>query len=233
MVTGMTAVYVPYWVFSGQTFTYWTSDTSQTPPGSRSGWYPVSGEHRGNYSGVLIGASGVLTPSETASLCPFELSAGVPPEQVDLNNVVYEQFRVQRKYARPLAQQGLESLEAQACQQYVPGNCRNMKVNVRVENLAAEPVLLPVYIMAYQYRQKVYRFLVNGHSTYEFKRDTAYTHLRIDGLFFGVLLAYFQQFHRSCCLALDCWSASAACLAAAAPAATACADWGDVQPARW
>jgi len=122
----------------------------------------LSGEHQGNYSGVLIGASGVLTPSETASLCPFELSAGVPPEQVDLNNVVYEQFRVQRKYARPLAQQGLESLEAQACQQFVPGNCRNMKVNVRVQNLAAEPVLLPVYIMAYQYRKQVYRFLVNG-----------------------------------------------------------------------
>ena len=153
---------MPYWVFSGQTFTYWTADTSQTPPGARASWYPVSGEHRGTYSGVLIGASGVLTPSETLSLCPFELSTGVPPEQVDLNNVVYEQFRVQRKYARPLAQQGLESLEAQACQQYVPGNCRNMKVNLRVENLAAEPVLLPVYIMAYQYRQKVYRFLVNG-----------------------------------------------------------------------
>jgi hypothetical protein len=69
---------------------------------------------------------------------------------------------VQRKYARPLAQQGLESLEAQACRQYVPGNCRNMKVNVRVQNLAAEPVLLPVYIMAYQYRKQVFRFLVNG-----------------------------------------------------------------------
>ena len=69
---------------------------------------------------------------------------------------------MQRKYARPLAQQGLENLEAQACQQYVAGNCRNMKVNVRVQNLTAEPVLLPVYIMAYQYRLKVYRFLVNG-----------------------------------------------------------------------
>ena len=162
VVTGLTAVFVPYWVFSGQVFTYWTADTSQVPFGASASWYPMSGEHRGNYSGVLIGASGVLTPSETASLCPFELSTGVPPEQVDLNNVVYEQFRVQRKYARPLAQQGLENLEAQACKQYVPGNCRNMKVNVRVQNLAAEPVLLPVYIMAYQYRQKVYRFLVNG-----------------------------------------------------------------------
>ena len=42
-------------MFSGQTFTYWTADTSQTPPGARASWYPVSGEHRGTYSGVLIG----------------------------------------------------------------------------------------------------------------------------------------------------------------------------------
>ena len=45
---------------------------------------------------------------------------------------------------------------------YVPGNCRNLKVNVRVEGLTGEPVLLPVWIMAYRYKDQVYRFLVNG-----------------------------------------------------------------------
>ena len=30
---------------------------------------------------VLVGASGALTPGETAKLCPFELSAGVAPAQ--------------------------------------------------------------------------------------------------------------------------------------------------------
>jgi hypothetical protein len=62
-----------------------------------------------------------------------------------------------------LARQGLESLEAAVCQQrYVPGRCRNMKVNVLLEGLASEPALLPVWIMAYRYRDQVFRFLLNG-----------------------------------------------------------------------
>ena len=56
----------------------------------------------------------------------------------------------------------LENLESQACRQFVPANCRNLKVNVRVEGLTGEPVLLPVWIMAYRYRDQVFRFLVNG-----------------------------------------------------------------------
>jgi predicted RNA-binding Zn-ribbon protein involved in translation (DUF1610 family) len=158
----MKPVYVPYWVFDATTHTYWTADSSNTPPGARGDWYPLAGDHHGRYSGVLIGASSALTPQETAAICPFDLAAGRAPEEVDLENAIVEQFRVQRKYARPLARQGLENLERQACAPYVPGRCRNLKVNVRLENLTSEPVLVPVWIMAYRYRESVYRFLING-----------------------------------------------------------------------
>jgi hypothetical protein len=162
MVTKMAAVYVPYWVFSGRTFSYWTADSSQTPAGARGNWFPMSGEHRQQISGMLIGASGALTPAETTAICPFDLSRGVRPDQIDLENAVFEPFRVQRRYARPLAQQGFEERVRQACQPYVPGQCRNLKANVRVEELSSEAVLLPVWIAAYRYRDQVFRFLVNG-----------------------------------------------------------------------
>jgi hypothetical protein len=162
VVTKLTQVYVPYWVFAAKVFTYWTADSSQTPPGARGDWFPLAGENRGTYSGVIVGASSVLTPTETDGICPFELGKAVSPDQVDLENVVYEQFRVQRKYARPLAQAGLEAREREACRKFVPGNCRNMKVNLRVEGLTGEPVLLPVWIMAYRYKDQLHRFLVNG-----------------------------------------------------------------------
>ena len=164
IVTKLTAVYVPYWVFSAKTFTYWTADSSQTPWGARANWCPVSGEHRGAYTGLLIGASSSLSPAETHSLCPFDLTQAIPTEQADLENALFEQFQVQRKYARPLAQQGLETLERQACAALVPGNSRNVHVNVRIEGLSAEPVLLPVWIMAYTYRERTFRFLLNGQS---------------------------------------------------------------------
>jgi hypothetical protein len=161
-VAHLRPVFVPFWSFAARLFTYWTADTSQTPPGARGDWFPMFGENHSTYEGVLVGGSSTLTPAETHAICPYDLSAAVPPEQVDLDNVVYEQFRVQRKYARPLAHAALEGLERQACSMYVPGNCRNLKVNLRVEGLAGVPVLLPVWIVAYRYRDQVYRFLVNG-----------------------------------------------------------------------
>ncbi len=161
-VVAMTPIYVPFWVFEADTHTYWTADSSHTPPGARASWFPVCGEHDGQYSGLLVGASGALTPAETAALCPFDLSTAVPPEQIDLANITFERFTVPRKYARPLASQGLESLESQACQQYVPGKCRNLNVNVRIINLASRPLLVPVWIMAYRYRDQVFRFFANG-----------------------------------------------------------------------
>jgi len=163
VVHRMAAVYVPYWSFSARTHTYWTADSSRTPPGARASWYPLWGEHRGEYRGLLIGASGALSPAETHAICPFDLARAVKPDEVDLENATLEQFRVQRKYARPLARAGIEQLERQTCQsRYVPGSCRNMKVNVRVEGQTSEPILLPVWIMAYRYRDQTYRFLVNG-----------------------------------------------------------------------
>jgi predicted RNA-binding Zn-ribbon protein involved in translation (DUF1610 family) len=161
-VVTMTAVYVPYWVFEAQTHTFWTADTSHTPPGARASWYPVTGQHEGTYRGLLVGASGALTPSETAALCPFDLASAVPPEKIDLTNSIYERFTVPRKYARPLANQGFEQLEAEACGQYVPGSPRNLKVNVRITDLTSQPMIVPVWIMAYRYQDRVFRFLANG-----------------------------------------------------------------------
>jgi len=161
-VTKIAAVYVPYWVFTAKTFTFWSADTDQTPYSARGDWMPLTGTHHGNYAGVLVGASGVLTPAETNALCPYDLGAAMPPEQVDLKHTIVEQFRVQRKYARPQARQGLEGLEQQACSQYVPGRHRNLRVNVRIEGLSSEAVLFPVWVMAYRYEDRLFRFLVNG-----------------------------------------------------------------------
>jgi len=162
-VVKMSPVYVPYWIFEAKTHTHWTADTNQTPPGARGDWCPLSGEHHGQYSGLLVGASGVLSPRETSEVSPFDLADAVAPEEVDLENVTVEQFSMPRKFARPLARQALEQAEAAACDRaYIPGRARNVHVNVRIEQMSSEPVLLPVWIMAYRYKDRLFRFLVNG-----------------------------------------------------------------------
>ncbi len=162
-IVEMAPVYVPYWVFQAKTHSFWTADTSDTPSGARGDWCPLSGEHREEYSGLLIGASGALTAGETASIHPFDLSQGVPPDEVDLDNVTVERFNLQRKYARPIARQAIDNRVTQTVDRhYVPGKSRNIHANVRVESMSSEPMLLPVWIMAYRYQDKLYRFLVNG-----------------------------------------------------------------------
>jgi len=37
-----------------------------------------------------------------------------------------------------------------------------MQVNVRILNMSSQPVLLPIWIMAYRYKKQVYRVLING-----------------------------------------------------------------------
>ena len=162
-ITKLRGVYVPYWVFSAETHTFWTADSGRPPLGARGDWVPVTGEHRGSYTGLLIGASGALTPAETALICPFELGAATSSAQIDFGDAALEECTVQRKYARPLARSGLEESEKQACaRRYLQGRHRNLKVNVRIEHLHSELVLLPLWIMAYRYKDQLYRFVVNG-----------------------------------------------------------------------
>ncbi|MCA9214220.1 MAG: hypothetical protein KDB27_14210 [Planctomycetales bacterium] len=162
-IANISGVYVPYWVFSADVHTYWTADSSVTPPGARADWYPVTGENRSSYSGLLVGASSVLSPQETEAICPFDLGAAVDASSVDLDNAIVEQFTVPRKYARPLARRGLEHSEERTCaERYLPRSHRNLKANIRIEQLRSEPILFPVWVMAYRYRDDLYRILING-----------------------------------------------------------------------
>lgn len=162
-VTEMAPVYVPYWSFSARTHTYWTADSSVTPAGAQADWYPLFGEHRGRYDGLLIGAGGTLSISESSEIGPFDLSRAVPPQEVDLDHAIVEQFSVPRRYARTLAVQSFHSGEAAVCAAtYVPGSARNVKVNVVLSGMRSEPILAPVWILAYRYRDRLFRFVING-----------------------------------------------------------------------
>ncbi|MCC9605418.1 zinc ribbon domain-containing protein [Blastopirellula sp. JC732] len=163
IIEKITPVYVPFWVFQAKVFSNWTADTSDLPYGARGDWRPVSGQHNAEYRGLLVGASGALTPQETDAIGPFHLNAAVQPSSIDFDSYTVEDFKVSRKYARPYARNGLEELERQACDaEYVPPRSRNVKVNLRIQDMSSEPMLLPIWIMAYRYKDQVFRFLING-----------------------------------------------------------------------
>lgn len=168
-VTDITPVYVPFWNFSADTHTYWTADSSAVPATARGTWRPLFGEMQNHYEGILVGASHVLSFAETAGLGRYDFSQAVPPDRVDLDNVTVEQFRMPRKYARPVARQIIEQLETEeSVRPSIPGRARNIRLNVKVTRLVGEPVLLPVWILAYRYKDRVYRFVINGQTGHSF-----------------------------------------------------------------
>jgi predicted RNA-binding Zn-ribbon protein involved in translation (DUF1610 family) len=158
----ISSVFVPFWVFEADADTKWTADSSPAPAGCRGDWYPVSGQNRARHSDILVGASSILTASEVDAIAPFQLQQAVRPEEVDLVNSIVEIFRLPRKNARPLAQAVVEERERQICSTYVPGRVRRVKVNVRIQGMTGRPVLLPVWILAYHYKDTVHRVLING-----------------------------------------------------------------------
>lgn len=162
VISKVTAVYVPFWVFSADVETAWTADTSNVPAGARGNWRPVSGTSQRRYDSILVGASGILTPMEVQEIAPFDLTAGVSPDKIDLVHAIVEEFRVTKRDARAMARSTIDRIVADEVRARVSGSTRNIHVNNRVQSMSSLPALLPVWIMAYHYKEKPFRVLVNG-----------------------------------------------------------------------
>lgn len=163
-LVAMQPVFLPCWRFAATTETRWTADSSETPSGARADWCPVGGRSDGRVEDVLVLASGSLTAREMEQLLPFDLAEGAAYAHGAAGEVPVEDFGRSRRGARPAARRSIEAAEAERCAAFVPGRSRHVHVNVVVRDLTSEPVLVPVWINAYRWKDRLYRFLVNGQS---------------------------------------------------------------------
>jgi len=163
-LTELTAVYVPVWVFATRVLTNWTADTSHTPFGAHAPWFPVASRGERSYDAIWIAASSGIPQRDLSAIWPFDVSTAVPPDKVDLVDVIVEQVTVSRRYARPRVQGILESFEVESVAREIPGKHRNIHVNVLMQDATSCAALVPIYAMAYRYRERVYRFVINGQS---------------------------------------------------------------------
>ena len=163
-VVAMQAVYVPCWCFRARAHTYYAADSSRTPFGARAGWCPVFGERAGHHEGVLVVASGSLVQSEIASIEPYDLARGVPYDRDAVRENIVEDYGVSRREARGRVQALMVDRERNLAAREVPGSSRNVRVNTLLTDLKSSPVLVPVWINAYRYKNQTYRFLINGQS---------------------------------------------------------------------
>jgi hypothetical protein len=152
----------PAWGFTAGARVSWTADSDA---GSRrSAWAPHSGQESMSFENILVSASRGLSERECEQLAGhYQLDTGEQaprgPEDAQV-----ERFDVTRSGARKQILAAVEALAAEEMKhEHVPGSrVRNLHVAVVLSSLETKRYALPAYVLAYQYRGKVYRVVVHG-----------------------------------------------------------------------
>ena len=74
-----------------------------------------------------------------------------------------EEYSVERDDAQKVCQQEFHRREQQNVADHLPGDThRDLQLSTRFSDVNSDLILLPVYLLAYRYRDKLYRFMING-----------------------------------------------------------------------
>ncbi|MDQ3262606.1 MAG: zinc ribbon domain-containing protein [Myxococcota bacterium] len=157
-------LYWPAWWCSARATVSWAADSDAG--NGRSSWAPHAGRTEFDFREVLIPGSRGLTLAECRALATrFNLAkGGLQPVGEAPEGTVFERFEATRSAARKLVVDALEEDARQRLQQGVipGGRFRKVKVALLLQGLRSRRILLPTYVLAYRYRDKLYRVLIHG-----------------------------------------------------------------------
>lgn len=176
------AVYLPFWSFDAiarsqwtamsgrhryRTESYQTVENNQTVTRQRqvqeTDWFPANGHHEAQYTWELVTASKGLEQKWVDAIEPFNYSELRQFQPQYMLGRGAEECAVDRGQAQHLAQQMIQQKESSECGRLVPGDThRDLQVSTMLDNVTARLLYLPIWVAAFNYKQNVYRFVVNG-----------------------------------------------------------------------
>ena len=174
----MQGIYVPFWTYDAQTEsdytgqrgdTYFVTQTVirdgkpvrvQVP---RIRWTPRRGRVRRFFDDVLILASPSLPKTHTDALEPWDLSGLQPYAPQYIAGFRAEAYRVTLEEGLREARARMDAVIARDVRLAIGGDQQRIhSVRTKVTDVTFKHILLPVWIAAYRYRGKSFRFVVNG-----------------------------------------------------------------------
>lgn len=157
-------LYWPAWLCDARAAVSWTADSDAGA--GRASWAPHAGHLEHEFKDVLIPASRGLTLAECRALAPrFRIAKGaIEPVGNAPEGTVFERFEATRSAARRIVVDALEGEAVAHLQQgVIPGKrFRKVKAELLLQGLRSKRVLLPTYVLAYRYRERLYRVLIHG-----------------------------------------------------------------------
>jgi DNA-directed RNA polymerase subunit RPC12/RpoP len=181
-VQELNGVYVPFWTFDADVDSRWTAEAgyhyyteeeyttqeqgrtvTKTRQVQHTRWERAWGQRNDHYDDVLVCASKGLPAELAARLHTFDTERLVPYSPGFLAGWRAEEYAIDLQGGFSTAKDVMAGSQEKRCASDVPGDTqRNLRVNNTFSRVTFKHVLLPVWIAAYRYHDKVYRFLVNG-----------------------------------------------------------------------
>ncbi len=176
-------VYLPFWSFTCRidsdwsarigeywyrTETYTTTDAkgrtvTRTRTVQETEWWPLAGRRHRYATGYYVSASAGLAQDEAESIQPYDLPAMVRYDPGYLAGWAAEDPQVDAPTAWKTFQAAMEARERSLTAAFLPGDTHTgLQVQCEFSGVAKDLMLLPVHVLCYQYRGKLYRFLING-----------------------------------------------------------------------
>jgi predicted RNA-binding Zn-ribbon protein involved in translation (DUF1610 family) len=176
-------VYLPFWQFSmgaesrwrAQIGEYWYRTETYTVKNAKgetetrtrqvreTEWFPLAGEHHEYYYGYIVPAGRSLSDTEARDIQPYRLASLTRYRPHFLAGWMCEDDTVPRDDARMLCENEFLRREKNAVAGFLPGDEHSdLRVETQLTVHDSDLVLLPVHILTYRYKDKLYRFIVNG-----------------------------------------------------------------------
>ncbi len=174
----MEGIYVPFWTFDADTASRYSGErgtiyyetmtvirdgkreTVQVP---RVRWTPARGKVARFFDDVLVLASKSLPKTFTDALEPWDLTALQPYLPQYLAGFRAEAYQVDLDAGFAEARMLMDRQIERDVRFDIGGDQQRIhQIDTRVSDVTFKHVLLPVWMAAYKYRGKTYRFVVNG-----------------------------------------------------------------------
>ncbi|MBN2892285.1 MAG: hypothetical protein JXL97_10480 [Bacteroidales bacterium] len=175
----MQGIYTPYWTYDSNTTTHYSgqrgddyqvtetytdsSGQTQTRSVTKTRWTSVSGTVYVTFDDVLVVGSNSLPQKHVYSLQPWILNELIPYDKKFLSGFKSESYEVDVKNGFEKAKTIMDKDIVNAVNRNIGGDHQRItSKNVNYNNTTFKHILLPIWLSSYRFKDKVYRFVVNG-----------------------------------------------------------------------
>ncbi|MCL1974240.1 MAG: hypothetical protein FWG54_05430 [Bacteroidetes bacterium] len=168
-------VYLPFWTYDANTETdyigergmdrreTYTNKEGKTMQRTVTDWYHASGRVMVDFDDVLVPATQTLPSSLSNALTKWDLENCIAFRKEFLAGFITELYQRDFRVSLQEAQKKMEKVIEGAVRQDIGGDKQRIKSkNVQYNDLKFKHLLLPVWISAFTFNNKLYQFVVNG-----------------------------------------------------------------------